>query len=469
MANTLDPQSAGTSLKWYQGLERYCWIVLIISALGWLFDTMDQNLFTMVRAASLTDILKPQFTDAAGTVNEAALRGAVASQGGLLTAIFVVGWATGGFVFGILGDRLGRTRTMIITILVYAIFTGLSGMVNSVTWYAVARFLTGMGVGGEWAAGAALVAETFPARSRSMALGLLQALSTVGNIMAAVITLIIGNLELGQWRIAYFIGAVPALLVLWIRSSVKEPRQWQEAKNSAKEMGKIGDLFRHPVLRRHTLIGTTMATAGVAALWGVAFFSVDMLRRQLMDGGMAAKSTGWYMSWVFIVQQVGAFFGIYLFAMFAERFGRKPAFYLWFALSWASVLAFSWGINGKGADAFKYAMVLGPIMGFATLGPFSGYSIYFPELFPTRLRATGCGFCYNVARYLAAIAPFALGALAAKVGGYAPAATIVSFVYILGFVGTWLGPETKGRALPEDADFEVHRPGFESVIAGGGK
>ena len=465
----------GKRLKWYQGLDRYCWVVLVISALGWLFDTMDQNLFTMVRAPSLSDMFKAQFTAPDGTVNRPALAAAVAHHAGLITTIFILGWATGGFLFGIVGDKLGRTRTMMLTILIYALFTGLSGLVTSFWPYAITRFITGMGVGGEFAAGAALVAETFPKRSRPMALGFLQALSTVGNIMAAVVTLIIGDLEVGRWkmfgyefagwRFAYFIGALPALLVLWIRSSVKEPEQWKEAKANAdptKKLGSIKELFSNPVIRRNTIVGTLLGTAGVGALWGVGFFSVDMLRMELIRGGMDPARTGKFMSIMFIIQQVGAFFGIYLFAVVAERLNRRATFCIWFALAWASVLAFFWGLQGSGSASYTRALVLAPIMGFCTLGPFAGYAIYFPELFPTRLRATGAGFCYNVSRYLAAVAPLALGSLAAKLGSasgagpnYALAATIVSSVYLLGFVGALMGPETKGKGLPEDSVFET--------------
>jgi MFS family permease len=469
-----------SNLRWYQGLDRYCWTVLIIAALGWLFDTMDQSLFNMVRAPSLSDLFRAQFTDAAGNVNRPALAQEVTSKIGLITAIFMLGWATGGFLFGIVGDRIGRTRTMMFTILIYAIFTGLSGLAQSFWPYAITRFITGMGVGGEFAAGAALVAETFPSRSRPMALGFLQSLSTVGNTMAAVITLIIGDLEIGRWelfghqfagwRIAYFIGAVPALLVLWIRSSVKEPEEWKLARantDPSKQPGRIRELFSNPIIRRNVLVGTLLGTAGVGALWGVAFFSIDMLRKELIGGGMNPKLTGRFMSVMFIVQQAGTFFGLYLFAVFAEKVGRRAAFFLWFALAWASILAFFWALEGSGQTAYSRSLILAPVLGFCTLGPFAGFAIYFPELFPTRLRATGCGFCYNFSRYLAAIAPLALGKLAISLNGYAAAATVVSTVYILGFIGAWLGPETKGKPLPADQAFEINGPAFPVVVTAG--
>jgi predicted MFS family arabinose efflux permease len=435
----------GAPLRWYQGLDRYCWVVLLIAALGWLFDTMDQNLFNLVRSPSLTDLLGK--TGLSGD----ALKAAVKDAGGTLTAVFLLGWAVGGFVFGILGDKIGRTGTMILTILIYAIFTGLSGFAWNFESYAAMRFMTALGVGGEWAAGASLVAEVFPSRSRPMALGLLQALSAFGNMSAALITLALGNLQT-QWRTAYFIGAIPAILVLWIRRSVKEPEAWTEARrhaHSAAELGNIRDLFGTPELRRNVLAATMMAAAGVGALWGIGFFSTDMLQGELQKTITDPQERGQKVSIMFLVQNLGAFFGIYSFAAVSEWLNRRKAFFLWFGLAWVSILAYFWGVSGSGPEAFTRALLLAPVMGFCTLGPFSGYSVYFPELFPTRLRATGAGFCYNAARILSAGAPFALGQLSNVLGGFAPAATVVSSIYLIGFLGAAIGPETKGKPLPE--------------------
>src|SRR5687767_5200372 len=277
MPTTMDYQSDkplegdGAGLRWYQGLDRYCWVVLVIAALGWLFDTMDQNLFNLVRTQSMKDLLSDQISDPTLLAAEAK------KIGGSVTAAFLVGWSVGGFIFGILGDRIGRTGTMILTIIIYAVFTGLSGFAWDWQSYMFMRFMTGLGVGGEWAACAAIVAEVFPARSRPMALGVLQALSAVGNMMAAVITFGLAGLS---WRWAYFVGALPALLVFWIRRSIKEPEKWTRAKEEqatlGKEMGAIGELFTDPGLRRNTIAALLMAVAGQGALWGVGFWSVDL-------------------------------------------------------------------------------------------------------------------------------------------------------------------------------------------------
>ena len=250
----LNAQRSTLNLKWYQGVERYAWLVLLISALGWLFDTMDQNLFNLVRKSALASLLFPGVAVNALTKMQQAQ---VTSGGANMTAVFLLGWAAGGFIFGVLGDRMGRTRTMITTILIYAVFTGLSGLTNSAPMFGLFRFLTGLGIGGEWAAGAALVSEVFPSRSRPMALGMLQALSAVGNMMAALINLTLNSVHISGevWRWAFAIGALPALLVLWIRRSVKEPQKWQDAKRVAEqsggqELGGILNLFRDPVVRR---------------------------------------------------------------------------------------------------------------------------------------------------------------------------------------------------------------------------
>lgn len=473
----IDEASRQQDLRWYQGLDRYCWIVLIIAALGWLFDTMDQNLFNLVRNPSVRELLSNEIQD------PVELTARTQQVGGWITAFFLVGWSVGGFIFGILGDRLGRTTTMIITILIYAGFTGLSGLAWNWESYAFMRFMTGLGVGGEWAAGAAIVAEVFPERSRPMALGTLQALSAFGNMLAAVVTFTMAGLS---WRWVYVVGALPALLVFWIRRSIQEPEKWQQAKEEeaalGKEMGAITELFTDPTLRRNTIAALLMAVAGQGALWGIGFWSVDLLLSVLSPFTIDLTDVDRTKSIMFLIQQFGAMVGIYLFAVFSERTNRRTAFFVWFSFGVVAIPLFFWGValapgfqlpgvvdqilgvltfsSGlpEGArTAIQIATMLGFFLGFATLGPFSGYTVYFPELFPTRLRATGCGLCYNGGRFLAAIAPLALGALSgyfatmpgAIAGGLPMAATVVTSVYILGFIGAWLGPETKGKPLPQ--------------------
>jgi MFS family permease len=437
----------GPGLRWFQGVPRYAWLVLLIASLGWLFDTMDQNLFNLVAQKSIRDLLT-------GLVPDARLQDAVNSWRGSITAVFLLGWATGGFFFGIMGDRLGRTRTLVITILIYALFTGLSGRAQNVQQYMAFRFLTALGVGGEFAAGVALVAEVFPHRSRPMALGTLQALSAVGNMIAAMIVFLVGDFN---WRIVFTIGALPALLVVWIRRSVREPEKWEQAREEAategarKELGNIRELWADPVLRRNTVAGVLLAVAGVGGLWGVAFWLKDLLDIAFQPLQLTPAARSNYGTLAFFVQQVGAFFGIIAYALLSERVGRRPSLFLFFILAFGAVQATFWLVN-----SFATAMLWAPILGFCVLAPFSAYCVYFPELYPTRLRATGVGFCYNCARIFAAAAPIALGSLAGRFAaqhgttvGFRMAASVVACVYGIGLIGLIFAPETRGKPLPE--------------------
>jgi MFS family permease len=434
-------------LKWYEGLPRYAWLVLVVAALGWLFDTMDQNLFNLVAQKSIRDLLT-------GVVPEAQLQEAVNSWRGSITSVFLLGWATGGFIFGIMGDRLGRTRTLVITILIYAFFTGLSGRVQSVQQYMACRFLTALGVGGEFAAGVSLVAEVFPNRSRPMALGTLQALSAIGNMMAATIVFFMGDFH---WRWVFYIGALPALLVVWIRRAVHEPEKWQHAREEAqhdgtrKELGNIVELWRDPILRRNTIAGVLLAVAGVGGLWGVGFWLKDLLDIAFKPLNLSPVERNHYGTLAVFVQQVGAFFGIFSYALLSERIGRRPSMLLFFVLAFGAVQGTFWFV-----DSFATAMIWAPILGFCALAPFSAYCVYFPELYPTRLRATGVGFCYNCARIFAAAAPITLGSLAGHFSaehgptvGFRMAASIVACIYVTGLIGLTIAPETRGKPLPE--------------------
>jgi MFS family permease len=438
---------AAPPVRWYQGVPRYAWLVLLIASLGWLFDTMDQNLFNLVAQKSIRDLL-------AGGVPEARLQDAVNSWRGWITSVFLLGWSVGGFFFGIMGDRLGRARTLVVTILIYALFTGLSGVAQNVPQYMAFRFLTALGVGGEFAAGVALVAEVFPNRSRPMALGTLQALSAVGNMAAATIVFLVGDFN---WRAVFAIGALPALLVVWIRRSVREPEKWQRAREAAavdgarQELGNIGELWADPVLRRNTVAGVLLAVAGVGGLWGVAFWLKDLMDIAFRPLHLTPAARSNYGTLAFLVQQVGAFFGILAYAHLSERVGRRPSLLLFFLLAFGAVQGAFWRV-----DSFATAMLWAPILGFCSLALFSAYCVYFPELYPTRLRATGVGFCYNGARVLAAIAPVTLGSLAGRFAaghgatvGFRMAASVVACVYLIGPLALIFAPETRGKPLPE--------------------
>lgn len=420
--------------RWYHGLTGYHWLVLTVAALGWLFDTMDQWLYVLARQPAMTELLGPN------TPKEQ-----VAYYSGIVQMIFIAGWATGGFLFGIIGDKLGRTRTMMITVLMYAGFTGLSALTQTWEQFAILRFLVGLGVGGEFAAGAALVAESFPAHARPTALGIMQACSAIGNLLAAVIYLLVGaNPHLG-WRWAFAVGFFPALLVFVIRLFVREPESWHRARALGEKLGSFAELFRDPRWRYHTLIGVGLAAVGVIGFWGIGTWSPELLKQAINPQGDPALNplVEERKTYAVMMQQVGAFFGMLGWAFLAQRIGRRPTFALTF-IACLIVVPATFFLT----TSFERALLLYPLLGFFTTSLFAGYAVYFPELFPTRLRATGVGFCYNVARYIAIVGPYTFGLLTALYS-IQWAATILSSVFLLGLVILLFAPETQGKPLPD--------------------
>jgi len=432
--------------RWYRELTRYHWFVFIVAALGWLFDTMDQQLFNLARQPALTELLQTSPTDPD-----------VKFYTGLSTAIFLIGWAVGGLGFGVLGDRIGRAKTMVLTILIYSIFTGLSALSQGPWDFMLYRFLTGLGVGGEFAVGVALLAEVMPDRARPFAIGWLQSLSAVGNITAAVIALV-GT----EWRVMFLIGTGPALLALFIRRRLKEPERWREAVASGREkLGSYAELFGVPRWRRAALAGLALAFVGVVGLWGIAFFSFDMIRdifrehyqEQGLSEAEIRRSLSLWVGIASILQNAGGFLGIHFFSFLTHRTSRRFAFLVSFILAMVST-AFTFWYLGKFAGTGDIFWMI-PIMGFCQLSLFGGYAIYFPELFPTRLRSTGTSFCYNVGRLVAAIGPFTLGMLTSQVfADYGSdairyAGVTMCSVFLIGFIALPFAPETKGQPLPE--------------------
>ncbi len=441
---------------WWRGLTGYHWFVFVVAALGWLFDTMDQQLFVMARTPAIADLLQAPPSDPE-----------VKKWGGYSTTIFMLGWATGGIIFGILGDRMGRVKTMVLTILLYSLFTGLSAFSVGVIDFALYRFLTGLGVGGEFAVGVALVAEVMPDRARPHALGWLQALSAVGNIMAALVSLALGELKSAgtiqsPWRAMFIIGVLPALLSVLIMRRLKEPERWtQTAAHGAgkQKLGSYKELFGTPRWRRNAIVGLLLATSGVIGLWGIGFFSSELIGSVVRDyyqkQGLAHEEVvGKATTWVAInslLLNSGAFFGINAFRRLTVHTGRKPAFALSFVLAMLSTALTFWFLQD-----FRDIFWMVPLMGFCQLAIFGGYAIYFPELFPTRLRSTGTSFCYNVGRYVAAPGASVLGLLAGEVyGGFGEvmswryAGVTMCATFLLGLIALPFAPETKGQPLPD--------------------
>ncbi len=509
------PDNPNAGLPWWRLLNKYHWFVLVVCCLAWDMDCMDQQLFVLARRPAMTDLVAPvqpddsrlpEFTKAlkarAAREGEAAptdeqavadLRNAdIQEASGFATSIFMIGWAVGGIGFGVMGDRVGRVKTLMLTILLYALFTGLSALSNSTWDFYLYRFLTGLGVGGVFAAAVTLLAETMPDRARPMTLGLFQASSAIGNCGAALVSMWFGSLQekgaftdmsllghpLTSWRLMFVLGIVPALLVVLIQVWLKEPERWKQmVAAGVKRGGSYAELLGDPRWRRPAIFGLLLALAGVIGLWGIGFFSPDLQQyvaepaykqeavnrglatQEQMDHNQLPPDAGKYVNgqkayWAGITSLLvngGAFFGIFAFSWVSAYIGRKPAFAAFFVLAGVSTAVVFLFLK-TWSDIFWMI----PLMGFFQLALFGGYAIYFPELFPTRLRSTGTSFCYNVGRLISASGPTLLGLLTGTVFAAYPAPWPLRYagvtmcsVFLLGLVVLPFLPETKGRPLPE--------------------
>lgn len=561
---------------WYRQLTGYHWFVLSVCTAGWLFDCLDQQLFLLARQPAVAELSRSAETDAA-----------VAEWGGYATSIMLIGWAAGGIIFGIMGDKIGRARTMVFTILVYSVFTGLCGLSYTIYDFLILRFITGLGVGGQFAVGVALAAETMPDKARAPALGFLQAVSALGNVTAAVVSIVLssmrhaGIIEQTPWRWMFAVGVIPAFLAFVVFRYLEEPEKWKHSVDSEGKKVKAGsfsELFGTPRWRKNVIVGMILATAGVVGLWGIGFFSIDLNRsvfrhamedrfrgegsavddqmmvrillrspdlrmkelihrniqpqdllsltasdqdpRQItacvvslagraelakgeplttdtvlaalakererqkeeplsgeersriqayLEGGITAAETefseivdrlverkrkinynvGWWGGITSLLFNVGAFFGMYSFSLVTQRIGRRPTFAIFFTFAYfTTVIAFVF------MDRPSEVFWMVPLMGFFQLSVFGGYAIYFPELFPTRLRSTGVSFCYNIGRVVAALGPMALGLLTSRVFvGFdepmRPAGVAMCSIFLIGIVILRFAPETKDQPLPE--------------------
>lgn len=440
-----------TKPRLLEGVTGYHWLVLIIAAAGWLFDCMGQRIFVLAREPAMRELLGAGATDAA-----------VKSWGANATFILMLGWATGGIVFGMMSDRWGRVKTMIATLLAYTIFSGLTGLARTPQEFLAWRFLGGLGIGGMFGAATTLVAESMPRNVRSLGLGIMQALSAFGNISGSLLST---QIRPGQpdffhgyagWRFIFFAGAAPVVLAVPIALLLREPEPWLEAKRKAREsadpskhVGSMFDLFKEPRWRGHTLVGIALGLSGMAGLWGIGFFSPELISTALK--GEPQNVVDHVKGFGTALQDTGAFFGMLTFTFVATYVGRRVAFLgAFIACLGATVFVFN---NLHGASDAYWML---PLMGFAQLSVFGGYSIYFPELFPTRLRGTGVGFCYNTVRYLAAFFPLMLASLNKMLieqhvhEPFRRAATYLSLIFVMGMVALIWAPETKGKPLPED-------------------
>lgn len=477
---------------WWRLLNRYHWFVLLVASAAWFFDCLDQRLFSLARNPALASLMHG---------------GDVQNYGKVVTAWFLIGWGIGGMIFGALGDRYGRARMLTVTILTYSAFTGLSFFSRTPLDFTIFRFLTGLGVGGVFGLAVALIAETVPSAARAQSLGLLQVLSTIGNVSAGFAKMAIDNLEASRtitpgegWRWMFLIGAIPAVMVILTAKYLKEPEPWLRLKAEGRlPKGSIlapyAGLMSAARWRKNLIVGAMIASTGVIGLWAIGEYAVDLQtfvfrshfekqappgivenlraaeqalnaagaeatdaqKQQLVEakkayGPAVAQPMERARTYAYLLNMLGAATGMWLFTRFANAVGRKPAFAVGFVVAMLVTAFVYWKMNSP-QDAY-WMMFL---MGAAQLGVFAGFAIYLPELFPSRLRSTGTSFCYNLGRFAAAGGSFFSSLLSQDVFGhlakplpYRYSAMVMCVIFFIGLIALFFAPETKDQPLPED-------------------
>jgi MFS family permease len=420
------PDTSGT-------IKKGQWLALLSALLGWLFDSMDLNLFTLILFPSVAQLTKS--SDPA----------AVAQIGGYIVAIKLFCWGIGGIVFGILADRYGRARIMIVTIILYAAFTGLSGLARTWQELALLQAIAGLGIGGEWAAGAALVAETWPMRHRAKAMQAMQFGFVLGFFLAALDNLLLGPVS---WRWVLAAGALPVLIVFIIRRYVQEPDRWLRARNE-KHIRQISAFSRvsaifSPSLRTRTIVGLSISAAMMIGSWGGLTLMPSWIQQMIREEGNTAITGIQAVSYAFMLMMAGAALAYILLIFLIETLGRRKCYFL-FALGSLATTLFLFTFVKSFSDLVYYV----PLYGFFVIGGFGTFAAYLPEIFPTRVRTTGQGFCWNAARCLTAIGPLIGSALVTNMGSFQAAASSTSAFFIIGMIAIWWGPETRGLELED--------------------
>jgi MFS family permease len=444
---------------WWRELTPYHWFVFIVASACWSFDCLDQRLFSLARNPALKALMP------------GAEVGVVQATGKEVTAIFLVGWGIGGLIFGALGDRYGRAKMLTLTVLLYSMFTGLTFFSRYYWDFALFRFITGLGVGGVFGLAVSLIAETVPDTARTGALGMLQVLSTIGNLTAGAFNSWFQSLEQSEviaagnsWRFMFLVGAIPAVLVIFTGRFLKEPEPWLRAKEEGRlPKGSIfapyAALLAEKRWRKNLLVGAVLASTGVIGLWAIGEYAVDLQRfvfrkhyeGEGLTGPALDKAIASAITTAYTLNMLGAATGMWLFTRAAMAFGRRPAFAIGYSLALIVTALAYWNMS----TPFQ-AYIWMPLMGAVQLGPFAGFAIYLPELFPSRMRSTGTSFCYNLGRFAAAAGSLFSAKLATGVYGHhgSPlmerySAMTMCVIFLAGLAILPFAPETKDKPLPE--------------------
>lgn len=438
------PAQPGT-FDWLYSITRYQWMIFFVSWAGWTLDIVDFTLFALVLRQALTELM-------GGTADI----GQIGKAGGQLAMIGLLGWAIGGFLFGMVADRIGRVRTLAISILIYSVFTAAQGFVQAPWQLGLFRFIAGLGTGAEIIVGIPLVAEAFGKENRAKIAGIMMTGGAVGTLLAGVVY---GWLGPYGWRYVFFFGIVPALLLVFFRKGIVEPEKFTEMKErrSAAEAGAAGaeaqadlvgftyaKLFS-PALRFSTGIGLLFAVGTLLAIWTSNIWLPTIQGLMLERQGIKGPDAIPYVARGMMLWAFGGILGYAAFGFIADKIGRKPTVVLYNLGTVAAGLVLYLGLSTWD----WYPLVL-PIFGFFVFGVFSGHAIYLPEIFPTHVRATGVAFCNGTGRIITSFGPLVAGYLVIPFGGNFNLATSVMTCFaLLSVLAMYLGHETKDNELPE--------------------
>lgn len=403
---------------WWREADQPARRAFVAASLGWMLDSFDVMLYALVLVAVRQDL------------------GMDASTAGSLQSLTLVASAVGGLLFGVLADKWGRTRALMLSVLLYSVFTAACGFAQTVAQLAVFRIFLGLGMGGEWASGAALVSETWPAEHRGKALGFMQSSWAIGYALAAVVNWIVQDLAGLDWRAVFFVGVLPALYAFWVRRHVEEPVLWMQERVKPSRVS-LREAMAGPMLRV-TVAVTLMNACTMFAWWGLNSWIPSYLRAGADAGGIGLSNAT--MNWFIIVMQIGMWFGYVSFGYISDRAGRRRTYVSYLVLASGLVLAYA------STPTPWMLLLLGPVVAFFGTGYFSGFGAVTAELYPTSVRATAQGITYNVGRIASAAAPWLVGGMAQS-RGYPAALSITAIAYLLAAV-FWLAiPETKNRTL----------------------
>jgi MFS family permease len=432
-----------TGIGWVREITRYQWMVFLIAWLGWSLDVTDFNLFALVLRPALTELLDNPPLSEIGRV------------GGLLSMAGLLGWALGGFCFGIVGDYIGRVRTLALSVVMVAVFTALQGFSQGPVMFGICRFFTGVGTGAEIVVGIPLVAEAFADVHRAKILGLMMTGGGFGNLIGGQIYRFVGPYG---WRYVLFAGVIPALVLLLIRRGMEEPERFQvvharrRALRAARELNEADRAFLGFVpaqlfsraLRYNTMVGVLFCIGTLLAIWTSQIWlptiQGQMLAKIGVSGAAAAQLIGNGMT----LWGIGGILGYAVFGFVADWIGRRPTITLYNLGTIISGLYLFLGV-----DSYELYPIMLPIFGFFVFGVFSGHAVYLPELFPTHVRATAVSFCNGSGRVITSFGPLVAGLLVMPFGGdFAKATAIMTCFAALSILAMWLGRETRDDILP---------------------